>query len=291
MDFRSFFNHSLALRIFLFFTFLNTSLAQSNVTEPIDSTNYHEFYHYLQSGDFYCASGFYQKALKNIPCNRALIINGIKMYIGMIDLISSESLKEQYADTVMSLYDQRQSCFPGDSTVILNRKLYTLFFIYHNIPVKYTWLYSLFKDAFSLSPECFESYNIIPYFDIARRSILSGRRCLSDDELEDLYFTLDKILEKRMKEDPNDIRLSTIRDQLNAMITIEPELNCEFIIDNLLPRFEKEKDNEKLAYSILALILNCRTCSDQEIAEIMHTLEFYKYTKQAEMLKSIWEKR
>jgi len=287
MNCRAYFQNSLAVQAIFTIALTNISFAQSKVSEQIDSTDYLEFYHYFYTGDFYCASGFYQKSMNDFPCNRQLLADGIWMYSEMIEFVSRESLKEGYTDSLMSLYDQLQSCFSEDSMSISNKKLYALYYIHSQNPEKYIWLFTLFQNAYYKSPEKFENYNILLYFDIARRCILSERHCLSDDEMEELYYQLDELLEKRIKADPNDIELVTMRDNLNSMIIIEPQINCKFVIDNLLPKLETKGNNEKLANNIVRLVFNCRDCSDAEFSAIIKALEYHQYNEHLEMLESI----
>jgi hypothetical protein len=281
---------SLAFKASCFIVFFSITDTQAQHGEVADSTNYHEFYRYYLYGDFYCASGFYQLATRDFPCNRQLNVDGKRMYFGMIEYVNRESLKELYIDTLMSLIDQLQTCFSEDSISILNMKLFALYRIYNQNPEKYIWLYSLFQNAFNKSPDVFTDNNIILYFDMARRCLISGKE-LNDDDIEDLYYELDELLERRIIANPSDISLVTIRDQLNTMIHIEPEINCEFVIANLLPKLDTKDKNMKLADSIVRLVLICNDCSDDDFSVIIKALEFYQYTKHVEMLESIRRSR
>jgi len=90
--------------------------------------------------------------------------DGIKIYKALYNRTDDDGLKAAYVDTVMSIYNKRESCF-GEPAYIAGRKAFDLYYSFNN-HIETDSIYRLFKKAVDGKKERSDYFVINPFTKI-----------------------------------------------------------------------------------------------------------------------------
>ncbi len=168
--------------------------------------------------------------------------------------------KADYGDSLMLYYDLAlEQC--NDSIQWLNRKLFDAFKYLHDDRSKLPWLYKLSKQTMNALATQLAPRNFLVVFDLARRYQMEYDRILDDDVL-DLYQSLNNLLDQKEQIEDDHDQLDDIRNKLDTRFPPGDPVSCEFIRDVLYPKLQKNPKDTVLALNVLRLgfLINDADC-------------------------------
>ncbi|MCC5930302.1 MAG: hypothetical protein JJU28_13720 [Cyclobacteriaceae bacterium] len=183
--------------------------------------------------------------------NNSIYINGAKIYDELSDAETDAAKKAVYQDSSMLMFDLRIKYFDEEDKV-LNRKAFTAYKYWRNDAAKYKEMYDLFSKAFQSDGEDFWISNVVAFMDVVRRYKLSSGT-LTDAEVLSIYDQISNYVKGQQEKAPSDKRLEVIQDNLDKLLAATVDVSCEFIANNLGPKYLQEPDNLGMAKNIIKL--------------------------------------
>ncbi len=219
----------------------------------------------LKSDDFRRAANNLSWLLTNAPdLNSSIYINGAKIYEGLAEKEKDPAKLKVYVDSALVMYDLRIKYFNKKADV-LNRKSFSAYKFYKSEPSKYKELYELFKETVDLNGEETWDNNLLAYFDVVRR-YQKAESPFSNDEVLDLFAQVETILlRKRETNKSQPERVDMILDQTQNMLVEMIDVDCNFIVNTLGPKFTASPDL-KLAKTILRLSVAGKCIDEAPVA-------------------------
>ncbi|MEQ8470124.1 MAG: hypothetical protein RIC35_03020 [Marinoscillum sp.] len=201
--------------------------------------------------------------LKNTPdLNASIYINGAKIYEGLAESTEDKQKTLQYQAKALEMYDLRIKYFNNEKEV-LNRKAYTAYGYYKDDKPKYKELYDLFNKAFQLNGNDIYANNLTAFMDVIRRYKLTGGP-LTDEEVFEKYTQISDIIEYQKANGGKEDRLDKIAEYVDKILTATVQVDCEFIINKLGPKYKSTQDIN-LAKKIFGLMVQ-QKCLDDPLA-------------------------
>ncbi|MGB3465351.1 MAG: tetratricopeptide repeat protein [Cyclobacteriaceae bacterium] len=237
--------------------------------------------------------------LENCPkMHVSLYQNGVKVYNGLADVTEDKTLKAQYHDKSLELYDKRIEYF-GSEDKVLNRKAYDAYKFWKGRRDKYPDLLALFDRTYELNGNKVYDNNLAAYMDVVRRYKLAGNE-LSDEEILNRYTTLTDIIDFKVEKAGASTskvnRLMKNLDAIDKMLIQVVDLNCEKVTEIFGEKLKETRDI-KLAKKIFKLMLAGKCTSDPvavEAATIIGEAEpnaaIYKFLAQKASAEDDYEK-
>jgi len=261
--------------IFTLVTMLFTTAAFAqpgwNWCDPVDKSKENNalFSDNVKAADFENAKEPLDQLLETCPnLHVSLYQNGVKVYKGLADVTKDESLKIQYQDKALELYDKRIELF-GSEDKVLNRKAYDAYKYLKGRKDKYQDLLDLFDRTYELNGNKVYDNNLAAYMDVVRRYKLAGNE-LSDTEILDRYTVLTDIIDFKVANaggsDSKIRRLVKNLDAIDKMLIQVVDLNCEKVTEIFGQKLTETRDL-KLAKKIFKLMLAGKCTSDPVAVE------------------------
>lgn len=218
---------------------------------------------FVKAENWKAAMGPHSWLLKNTPdLNASIYINGAKIYEGLADNTPDKQQTLEYQAKALEMYDLRIKYFDNEAEV-MNRKANTAYKYYKDDQPKYPELYKIFNRAFELNGADFYTANLTAYMDVIRRYKLTGGD-ISDEEVFAKYLEITEMFQKKKANGENADRIDKYSEIVYKMLTATVDMNCDFIIEKLGPKFRETKSIQ-LAKSIFALMIQQR-CTDNPLA-------------------------
>lgn len=231
----------------------------------------------------------HQWLLDNTPdLQRAIYINGEKIYTNLADDAESDSMKYVYADKLMDIFDMRIE-YCGERADVLDRK--ALFAVKYYLKdflkdkEKTEWLLSMYDTLFTIGDKGIMSANLKSYMTIIKVNSFYQKN-LTDEEILDRYSRIMEVIDiqraefrKKPESAKTEKGLKTL-DQIEASTTEEltklVEMDCEKVKSFLGPKFEANPEDVKVAEMIFQFMLLDK-CTDEPLwLEAGKTIEKYK---------------
>ncbi len=219
----------------------------------------------LNQGNFRGAANQLSWLLINAPdLNKAIYINGVKIYDGLASKESDSAKKLVFQDSVMTLYDLRIKYF-GEEGKVLNRKAYDAYKYFRDVKDRHEELFNLYKMTFELNGDNVMDLNLLPYMDVIRR-YKAGGGSITDEEVLDIYEGLIRTIGFKINKGGNNAeRLKTVRESINNLLVQTVKVDCDFVQNNLGPKLEAAPEDLKIAKDILRYSFAAK-CMDLDIA-------------------------
>jgi len=254
--------HWLNLFFFLVFSQISPSLfaqAEGRAWKwPEDRATAEEkvalYFDYMNIGDYRAAANDLNWLLVNAPeLNLSLYQNGSKIYEKLAEETSEAPQKQVYLDSMLLMYDIRMSYF-GDSLNVMNRKAYKAYKHFIRDESKYLMLLDLFDETFRISGNEVLNSNLPAYMNVIKLNKLKTEN-LSMEEVLTRYGQISEIIEHKIG---LGMDLTKQKDLIDRMLTeaIPEGIDCEFVIDNLGPKFYADKEDLQQAKKIFNFLLH-----------------------------------
>lgn len=217
----------------------------------------------LKQKDYTGAADQLRWLLQNAPnLNTSIYIKGVKIYEGLADQETDKAQKLAYIDTVMQLYDKRiEIC--GNKVDVLNRKAFSAYKYYIKDPSKYEELLALFDEVFEISGDDVDRNNLRAYMNVLKVNKL-GKKNLTDEQVLEKYDKLSEIVDKRIKAGKNVASYQKTKDFADKILVEIVTVDCNFVKENMGPKFEASPTDIKLAKRIFSFMLAGK-CTDEPL--------------------------
>jgi tetratricopeptide (TPR) repeat protein len=198
----------------------------------------------------------------NADLNPSIYIDGAKV---MENMLEGDIAKERVAvleDSLLWTFDMRTKYFDKDASVS-DRKAYTAFKLYYKEPSKFPLLAELYEEAYQMNGAKLSSFNITPYMTLAKYYYQTKPDEMTAEKVLEVHTRLSEIIDAKIAQGGNPTKYNKEQDKIDALLSsIEGLLSCEFIENQLVPKFEASPGDLNLAKKIFSYSLKAK-CSDQ----------------------------
>jgi tetratricopeptide (TPR) repeat protein len=219
---------------------------------------------YKKNGEFHKAAGPLNWLLKNTPnLNTSIYINGVEIY----DKLAGDALRNNsprasiLIDSMLLIYDLRiKNC--GEEASVLNRKALSAAQYNLNTAGKEAGVLDLFDKAIELNGNSILDYTLVPYMQVIRVNKLRLKN-LTDEQVLQRYDKIMEIVDAKIKKAQSEgkpvDKLNSIKEDIDKILITIVKVDCEFVKNNLAPKFKANPTDVGLAKKIFAFMLkdNC----------------------------------
>lgn len=272
----------------MFFTITSSFIAQAQCREfkwPEDKDKAEEkvalYGDAMKQGQFRAAAGPFNWMLKNAPdWHVKLYIDGAEIYDNLAEKEKDPGKKQQLVDSMLMMYDLRiKNC--GDEVNVLNRKAFYAYKYNVTNKDKSVELLKLFDRVAEISGDKMSDGNLVAYMTTVQANFVLQKN-LSDEQILDRYDKIMTIANQKIKQaeaagKTKDVAklkeyVSVIDDLLIGMVKVD----CDFVKNNLEPKFKKTPNDITLAKKIFGFMLQGKCTDDPlwlEAGEVIHKEE------------------
>ena len=187
--------------------------------------------------------------------------NGVKIYENLAIGETDPAQRMVYIDSIMWMYDARMQYY-DDSVNVMNRKAYKAYKYYIREKEKYEWLLGVFDATVRISGSETMINNIPAYMNIIKLNRLTLNN-LTLEEVFSRYEIISEILGNKAAKGDDVQKTKDFVDKLLTE-TIPEGIDCNFVIENLGPKFQENPTDLVLAKRIFSFMLNGK-CTDEPL--------------------------
>ncbi|GAB4345185.1 MAG: hypothetical protein OHK0038_25420 [Flammeovirgaceae bacterium] len=202
--------------------------------------------------------------LANSPLlHENIYIKGVKVYQELAAKETDETLKRQYQDKALSLYDLRIKYF-GKEAVNLSYKA-TLAYEYWIQREQYDSLFALFSKVVELNGNDTWSGHLSRYMGLA--VILKKKSILKDEDVMKVYDKISKIITfnlEKNKESGQTKEWEDVAEKINGMLAKAVALDCATIQKTLGKTVMENSEDIQTSKRAILLMLNSK-CTDSPL--------------------------
>ncbi len=235
----------------------------------------------MKQGQYRAAASPFIWMLKNAPdWHVKLYIDGADLYDNLAEKEKDPAKKQQLVDSMLMMYDLRIK-YCGDEVNVLNRKAFYAYKYNVTNKEKSAELLKLFDRVAEISGTKMTDGNLVAYMTVVQANHVLLKN-LSDEQILDRYDKIISIANSKIKEDEaagktKDVAkvkeyIGVIDDLLIGMVKVD----CDFVKNNLEPKFRKTPKDLALAKKIFGFMLQGKCTDDPlwlEVGEVIHAEE------------------
>lgn len=220
-----------------------------------------------KQGDYDGALPHLDKLLDEYPdLSKAIYINGIKIYKEIWRKEKDATKKSAAADKVMSLYDKRFELFNGEEKKGIDRKAMDAFVFFAKDRDRTRYILDLFAKTYELKGD--NAFYPVGRYYMNMASIAFARKSgITDQEILDIYGRttqhIDFQIEKAKSKNQNTKKYDDIKKFIDEKLAKLNLIDCDFIVDKLVPEFEQNPNNAELANKIFVFAFD-GGCTDED---------------------------
>jgi tetratricopeptide (TPR) repeat protein len=220
----------------------------------------------LRNNNFQAAQKPHMWFLKNAPnFNTSIYINGVKIYNGLIEATEDEAKKNVLIDSLMLIYDMRRE-YCNEEAEVVSRKAFDSYRHTIRNTDKLQENLDLFDEAFELNPTDLPYYMMLPYMNVIRYNVKINKN-LDELQILERYNKIAEILERQVAAETDlakKDKLIEIQSAVDALLLEMVDMDCDFVKENLEPKFKADPTNIKLAKQIFKFMLEGK-CTDDPL--------------------------
>ncbi|MDH5397875.1 MAG: hypothetical protein OEX02_07005, partial [Cyclobacteriaceae bacterium] len=253
---------------FLFVGLGNFAYSQCNDWKwPEDKTTAERMYVFhndmVKNEQYEKAVAPHQWLLKNSPdLNKALYINGEKIFRGLADNTDDPVRQKVYVDSLMMMYDMRME-YCGNEISILNKKAYYAFKYSYKDRENDTTLLKLFDEVMKKSGKNMTEGNLKYYMTIIKMNKVYQKN-LTDDQILERYDKIQEAIDGRIAAGKDKKQLESLRAEVDEMLSTIVTMDCELVRNTLGSKFKENPDDIATAEKIFKFMLQGK-CTDDPL--------------------------
>jgi tetratricopeptide (TPR) repeat protein len=222
---------------------------------------------YYGQGDYEAAKPHLEKIIDKDPSlSTAVYINAIKVWKDIYKNEKDTSLKAATADRIMQFYELRFKNFPEEKEKVIDRQAIDAFQFYYKDASKTQDLLDLFQEAYSLQGNN-AGYALGRYYMNTAALAYARNTGISDEEILKIYDIVTRHIDFQTKaaKDSNKSlkRYIAIKEFIDDKLVDLNLIDCEFIVEKLVPDFEQNPMDAELANKIFVYAYE-GGCTDAE---------------------------
>lgn len=188
--------------------------------------------------------------------------------IAVYDLLGAKERnpvrKKTYLDSIMVLYDLKaKNC--GDKADVFNSK--AMYFYKYNLKLKPAETLQLFDSLLKTNKNLVSDAALIAFLETVKVNQKKFRK-LTDEEIISYYDRAMRIADAKLRSavrnGTSTEKVLRVRDDLNAILLSMVVIDCDFLKNNLGPRFREHPNDLSLARKILSFMLQSQ-CTDDPL--------------------------
>ena len=212
----------------------------------------------------------YKKAIEpwkwlitNTPnLNSSIYVNGAKIYNGLAKVEKDPVRKAELVDTLLLIHDWRIAACGEEATVFPRKAFYNYLY---NIKdkEKTTDIFNMYEKTFDLVGKNLDRGNTQAYVTVLKVYSLRTK-ALSDEEILDRYDRIVEIVDHQVTKGKDVKKWEAIRGKADDMLSELITVDCDFVRENLGPKFKENPDDMKMAKRIFGFMLMGK-CTDDPL--------------------------
>lgn len=220
-----------------------------------------------KQGDFEAAKKPLGLLLEKYPSlSESLYINAIKVYKESFKNTKDKAAKMENAQMVMDLYEKRYEQYPNSKKEVIDRQANDAFMFYYKESDKTRYILDLFDKAYEVQGN--DAIYSLSRYNMNMAVIGYARNIgISDDEILSIYDRctehIDYQIAKAKSAGKSTKRYDQIKDFVDEKLADLGLIDCEFIVNKLVPEFEANPSDAELANKIFVFAFD-GGCTDSE---------------------------
>ncbi|OEK06985.1 tetratricopeptide repeat protein [Roseivirga misakiensis] len=207
-------------------------------------------------GDYEAAKPYLDQIIEKFPgLSTAVYINGLKVWKDTYKNSKDAAVKKETADKIMTLYEKRFDNFDGEKKKAIDRKAMDAFQYYYKDASKTQELLDLFEEAYELKGN--DAYYPLGRYYMNMATFAYVRKVITDDdEVLRIYDRCTEHIDYQIAKSKNagksTNRQVAIKEFIDKKLADLKLVDCDFVVEKLVPEFEQDPDNAELANKIFA---------------------------------------
>lgn len=220
-----------------------------------------------KQGDFDAAKSKLAVLLEKYPSiSESLYINAIKVYKESFKNTKDEAEQMANAQMVMDLYEKRYEQYPQSKKEVIDRQANDAFMFYYKESDKTRFILDIFDEAYALMGN--EAIYSLGRYNMNMAVIGYARNIgISDEEILNIYDRCTEHIDYQIAQAKSAGKSTKRYDQIKEFIDEKLAdlglIDCEFIVDKLVPEFEANPSDAELANKIFVFAFD-GGCTDAE---------------------------
>jgi predicted negative regulator of RcsB-dependent stress response len=225
------------------------------------------------------ATGGINWMLKNVPqWHSDLYVYAIETYDKLAGQELDPSMKQNYVDSLMIVYDLRVSgC--GDEMNVINRKAISAYKYNAQNKAKTAEVLAIFDKTYEISGNNVLDNNLDSYMGTIKANV-DLLKSLNEDQIMQRYNKLMDVIDAKVKKaqeqnKTNDLeKYKKVTGAIDAKLAKVVKMNCAFVKKNFEPKFKANPNDAMLAKKIYSAMLADKCANDPtwiQAAELLHS--------------------
>lgn len=219
-----------------------------------------------KQGNYDAAKPHLEKLLTQWPdLSKSIYINGIKIYKEIWKKEKDEAAKTAAAEKVMNLYDKRFEYFQGEEKKSIDRKAIDAFMFFYKDGDRTQYLLDMFAKTYEVKGDN-AFYPVGRYYMNTAALAFARKIGISDNEILDIYNRttqhIDSQIAKAKSKNQSTKKYDEIKQAIDEKLADLNLINCDFIVDKLVPEFEQNPGDAELANKIFVFAFD-GGCTDE----------------------------
>lgn len=221
-----------------------------------------------RQGNYDGAKPHLAKLVENFPkIGKSLYINGIKVWDETFKNSKDKAVQEEAAAMVMKLYDMRFEHVPGQEEEVIDRKAGDAFRYYYKDAEKTQMLLDIFERAYELKGVD-ANYALGRYYmQLAVLAFTRSNVDIDKQQILEIYEQCTKHIDHEIAQaraaNKSTKRYVAIKEFVDEKLADLGIIDCEFIVEKLVPEFEQNPNDAELANKIFVFAYD-GGCTDAE---------------------------
>lgn len=218
----------------------------------------------VKNSQFLTAVKPHRWLLQNAPnLNTSIYIHGTKIFSGLADIEKNPVKKQEWIDSLMMMYDMRIE-YCGEKEDVMNRKAYDAYKYNIREKEKLPDLLKLYDYTFELNDKKVDYYIALPYMHTIYQNVKQLKN-MDQEEIYKRYEKLASIIDYQIGlGNKNKPKLVELKDNVDKMFTEIYDVNCDFVRQNMGPKFKANPGDLDLAKKIFGFMLAGK-CTDDPL--------------------------
>lgn len=243
-----------AMMIFSFAASAQFNWSEDPATKSEEQTQWTIFDDSYKQGDYEAAKVPLQKLLDMSPgLSKSLYINGIKVWKETFKVEKDAAKKTAAAEKVMDLYQMRYDNFAGEEAKVIDRQANDGFQFFFKDKTKTRYVLDLFDKAYEMKSN--KAVYSLGRYNMNMAAIAYSRNSgITGEEILKIYDRctghIDAYIEQAKSQNKATKRYDQIKEFIDKKLADLGLIDCEFIVDKLVPEFEGNPTDTELANKI-----------------------------------------